>query len=60
MELVVKVIDGTGVNGRHWVFYGSLSNVEFELDITDTSTGTVKTYRNPSGTFASLGDTEAF
>jgi hypothetical protein len=28
--------------------------------VTDTMTGAVRTYRNPSGTFASRGDVEAF
>jgi hypothetical protein len=42
------------------VFYGALSNVEYTLTITDTQTGTVRTYKNPSGRFASVADTGAF
>ena len=38
-ELAVKVIDGRGTNDAFWVFYGSLSNVEFELTVVDTETG---------------------
>jgi ELWxxDGT repeat protein len=60
VEVVLKVLDGRGVNGRFWVFYGALSNVEYELTVTDTETGTVKTYRNPSGRLASVADTGAF
>ncbi|MEM9409191.1 MAG: hypothetical protein AAGA81_24380, partial [Acidobacteriota bacterium] len=60
IELVLKIIDGTALNGRFWVFYGALSNVAFEITVTDTETGAVKTYSNPSGTFASNGDTQAF
>lgn len=59
-ELVVKVLDGRGVNGHFWVFYGALTNVEYTLRITDTATGAVKTYVNPPGRFASAGDTSAF
>ncbi len=59
-ELAVKVIDGRGTNNAWWVFYGSLSNVEFELTVVDTATGEVWTRENPSGTFASNGDIEAF
>ena len=59
-ELAVKVIDGQGTNGAYWVFYGSLSNVEFELTVVDTATGEIWTRANPSGTFASGGDIEAF
>jgi hypothetical protein len=60
VELVAKVLDGTWLNGHHWVFYGALSNVEYTLTVTDTLTGEVKSYFNPSGTFASVGDTVAF
>jgi len=59
-ELAVKVIDGRGTNNAWWVFYGSLSNVEFELTVIDTETGDTWTRSNPSGTFASGGDIEAF
>ena len=50
-ELLIKILDATGAsdgavrhgaginNGRFWVFYGALTNVEYELTVTDTSTG---------------------
>ncbi len=60
VEVVLKVLDGRGVNGKFWVFYGALSNVEYTLTVTDTATGTVRTYRNPRNRFASAGDTGAF
>ena len=60
MELTVKVLDGRPLNDRFWVFYGSLTNVEFTLEVTDTETGRQRVYRNPSGHFASAGDTDAF
>jgi len=60
VELVLKVLDGRGLNGSYWVFYGALSNVEYTITVTDMITGAVKTYFNPSGNFASRGDTEAF
>jgi hypothetical protein len=59
-ELFIKVLDARSVNDHFWVFYGALSNVEFTIRVTDTATGAVRTYRNPSGTFASRGDVEAF
>jgi hypothetical protein len=31
IELVIKMLDGRGVNGKFWVFYGALSNVESRL-----------------------------
>jgi hypothetical protein len=60
VELMVKVLDGRTLNGSFWVFYGALSNLEYTLTVTDTATGRVKTYSNPSGQFASVGDTTAF
>jgi ELWxxDGT repeat protein len=60
VEVVLKVLDGRPVNGKFWVYYGALSNVEYTLKVTDTVTGKVKTYRNPPGRFASSGDSSAF
>ena len=60
VELVVKVLDATSVNNRFWVYYGALTNVEYTMTVTDTLRGTVRTYNNPSGTFASAGDVNAF
>ena len=59
IELVIKVLDGRGVNGNFWVFYGALSDVEYTITVLDTETGQVATYHNPSGTFGSRGDTRA-
>ena len=59
-ELNVKILDGRGNNGHFWVFYGSLTNVEFDLTVTDTATGQQRTYHNPAGTMASRADTSAF
>lgn len=60
VELIVKVLDGQAVNGRFWVFYGSLSDVAFTVEVTDTFTGQTKTYQNPAGQMASRADTAAF
>src|SRR5687768_8506772 len=60
VELVVKVLDARGFNGHFWVFFGALSNVEYTLTVTDTANGASKTYHNPAGRFASVGDTAAF
>jgi hypothetical protein len=59
-ELAVKVLDGRGINGHFWVFYASLTDVEFDLTVTDTITGEERTYHNPAGTMASRADTLAF
>lgn len=59
IEVMIKVLDGTGVNGHYWVFYGALSNVEYEVRVTDTETGFTRTYTNPLGNFASVADIRA-
>jgi hypothetical protein len=61
VELVVKVLDGRGINGHIWVFAAGMTNVRTVLTVTDTQTGTVKTYTNPQGTaFQPVQDTLAF
>src|SRR5262245_9185763 len=60
VELIVKVLDARAFNGDFWVFFGALSNVRYQITVTDTLSGDVKVYKNPQGTFASVGDTTAF
>ncbi len=60
VDLVIKVVDGRAVNGKFWVFYGSLTNVQYTLTVTDTLTGAQKTYTNAQGENSSGADTSAF
>jgi pre-peptidase len=63
IEMVIKVVNACSFAGgpRYWVFAGGLTNVQVVLTVTDTSTGTVKTYTNPQGVpFAPIQDTSAF
>jgi hypothetical protein len=60
VELVVKVLDGRAINGKFWVFYGSLSDVSYTITVTDTVTHAQRTYTNPQGHMASAADTSAF
>jgi hypothetical protein len=58
VEVVVKVLDGCGLNQRFWVFAAGLTNVAVTLTVTDVITGQARTYRNAQGTaFAPLQDT---
>lgn len=59
VELVVKVLDGTSVNGYFWVLYGALSDLEYTITLTDTETGRVKTYHNSPHTLTSGVDVQA-
>jgi hypothetical protein len=60
LELMVKVLDGRLVNEYFWMFYGSLSNVEYTLTLADTVTGASRSYRNPPLQFGSQADVQAF
>jgi hypothetical protein len=61
VEVVVKVLDGCGVNGHYWVFAGGLTDTRVRLTVTDTQTGVSKQYNNPQGTpFQPVQDTAAF
>ncbi len=61
LELLIKVLDGCGVNGRRWVFAAGLTNVGVELTVRDTATGAVRTYaKPPRSPFQPLQDTAAF
>jgi hypothetical protein len=60
VEIVIKAVDGRSFNNHFWVFYGALSDVEYTITVTDTSTGSVKPYHNTAGNLASVADTAAF
>jgi hypothetical protein len=59
-ELLVKVLDGTAVNGEFWVFSGGLSDLEYTVTVTDVLTGAAKTYPKAAGILKSFADTGAF
>ncbi len=60
LELVVKILDGRPVNGHFWVFFASMTDLPFQLTVTDTQTGDRQVYVNPPGTLQSVADTGAF
>ncbi len=60
-EFLFKVLDGCTVNERFWVFYAATTNIGFELTVTDTLAGEVRTYSNPDLHPAlPIQDTQAF
>lgn len=59
-ELLVKVLDGCALNGRHWVFSAATTTVEYTLTVTDTRTGEVASWTNPLGRASpAVTDTDA-
>ena len=59
LEILVKVLDGSAQNGNYWVFLGSLSDVEFRLEVRNVASGQTKTYFNPPGNLYGIADLRA-
>ncbi|HEX9670821.1 MAG TPA: IPT/TIG domain-containing protein [Thermoanaerobaculia bacterium] len=60
-ELLLKVLNGCGVNSKFWVFFSAGTNVGLDVTVTDTQTGAQRTYTNPDLTPAApVQDTAAF
>ncbi len=60
-EVLVKVLNGCGHNGRVWVLGASTTDLGYEITVTDTITGESRTYMNEPGQPApAIVDTDAF
>jgi len=63
LEAFVKVLDARALGGKFWVFFGTLTNFQLDVKVTDVTTGQVRTYRR-SGTdpanACGAADTAAF
>jgi|GEM_PF-4998033 len=61
LEVLIKVLDGCGVNGHFWVFSSATTNVGYEIEVTDTQEDVTVTYVNENLTPAvPILDTAAF
>lgn len=60
-EMLVKILDGCGVNRHWWVYVAAATDVAFEVAVRRTYTGERKVYRHYGGELArALGDNAAF
>jgi hypothetical protein len=60
-EIMVKVLNGCGVNHRYWVFSASTTNLFYRIHVFDVVNSTGKTYFNYPGPPApAVADTDAF
>ena len=60
-EMLIKVLDGCAVNGHHWVYGASTTDLGYEIRVTDTTTGDFEDYRNEPGQPApAITDGKAF
>jgi hypothetical protein len=48
-ELLVKVLNGCGINDRYWVYLTAGTDVGYTVLVTDTRTGISRLYRNTDG-----------
>jgi len=63
VEMLVKVLNACSVPGleAYWVFFAATTNVDFTVEVTDTSTGLTREYLNPAGQAAQpIQDTLTF
>jgi hypothetical protein len=67
IEVSIKVLDGTAINGHYWVFIASSTTVPYQLTVVDTLGGCLgqtpcptKIYSSTSGTNQNFIDLEAF
>lgn len=61
VEVLVKVLDGCGLNDRFWFFAAGLTNVHVAITVADTQTGASQVYTNPLNTaFQPIQDTATF
>ena len=60
-EVMIKVLNGCGVNGHWWVFAGALTDQAYHIQVHDFVSGTDKHYSNTLGTHAAaVTDVNAF
>jgi len=60
VEVLLKVLNGCGLNGHFWVFAAGLTNVRTDITVADSLTGAVKIYHSPTGqAFQPIQDTSA-
>jgi len=60
LELMIKVLDGCGVNGHYWVFMAAATDMAYRVNVEDRM-GNHRSYLNPGGELPrAVGDTSAF
>ncbi|HVT56944.1 MAG TPA: hypothetical protein VHR45_00975 [Thermoanaerobaculia bacterium] len=60
-EILLKVLNGCGVDNEFWFFAAGLTNVRVDIHVTHTSTGAMNTYINAlNNPFPPIQDTSAF
>ena len=45
-EVIVKMVDASGIGASYWVFYGALTDLSYTLSVREVSTGKTKVYHD--------------
>jgi PKD repeat protein len=45
-EVIVKMVDASGIGASYWVFYGALTDLTYTLSVKEVATGTTKSYND--------------
>ncbi len=45
-EVIVKIVDASGIGQNYWVFYSALTDLQYTLTVKENATGVTKTYQN--------------
>ena len=59
-EVFLKILDGRTINGKFWVFYGGLTDLEYTITVTDTETNAVVRFTHAPGSKCGDFNTSAF
>jgi hypothetical protein len=59
-EVFVKILDATALGSGYWVFYGHLTDLIYDMTVTDTVTGQTQTYHKDAGNEPGGFDTTTF
>lgn len=69
-EVLVKMLDGAGINGYYWLFASSLTTLDFTLTVMDVGSGCLslpvdppacptRSYHHPAGSSTNIEDVES-
>jgi PKD repeat protein len=58
-EVIVKMVDASGIGQNYWVFYGTMTDLEYTISVKENATGIVKQYSKNS-TASGQFDTSGF
>ncbi len=61
LQGLINVVDGCAVNDHYWVYLAAIADVELDIAVRDTLTGSTWVFHNPAGKVADVvRDVDAF